>query len=1282
MENLKDFLGPKTFNRISYVAVICWILYGVTLLGIFAEMENSDSFRCEAKLERIDRVRGKCSDQYNEQYNKFRIPLYGFVIANFSLIGIVCVIYSQIVKSRVDDLLSGDSRRTDPETQLNDGNKRHKLFVAYFCQLATRFAMGIIFIVLQTQVLYPDNFPPDFHCQIAAASHAANASSTSNIQNSTECHNQQATKITSWMNAVTVGNGVLALIILVEIMCILVLRVKEGNEFLEDSSFLKSYLPSKEPQEPGHPGQEPSRELRLLLTDPEEPKGEQPEESLSVDEFIKRQREKIIESTEKDRSLKTLFQAKHGEGKRNKDLKLDDIYTDLILIKDRARYKITANRQEQLKVFPMPQEKFQQITREEIVDAENKKILIVGRPGIGKTLFLTKWIRDWASGSASSGELHFEFAFFLKFRKFNSLGELSLHDLLLRSEYPLTLSDEVWNLVNRNPERVLIFFDGLDEFLDKSCVAKTSNCKNGEKPMPLSALFYNIVEGNLLPGASVLTTTRPTAVAEVTDLSFDKTVEILGFALEQVEKYVENFTEVAVEDLVDAGKKIWEHIKTNMNIFSLCYIPVNCFIISSCLLEVLKRSEEGLTGVGLPTKLTEIYQISMKLFFFRHDEHRDKDLCREDINSKHLPPEVEKKIKPLAKLAFDGLTEKRLIFGQKEVPEDLVDSALFHRLPDHKPDVFTNEAQYCFIHLTMQEFLAAKHITETMTKDELRTFVAEHIQNGEWQLVLQFVAGLLGVQSIDIFTDLLPETTEEKDERQLMFDDSFEGRTITCWPTYSETDLAVTLMKCINETNESGSVVQSKLEEIGFNAVDFSECRLAPADCTAVVHLIQSVQQISLINLDDNNIGSLGCVEIVKLFDNSNCQLRGLNLSNNNIGDKGVKLLSNALVNNNCKVSSLNLWYNNITDEGVKLLSNALVNNNCKVSSLNLAANNITDEGVKLLSNALVNNNCKVSSLNLGRNNITDEGVKLLSNALVNNNCKVSGLDLGFNNITAEGVKLLSNALVNNNCKVSSLNLGYNNITDEGVKLLSNALVNNNCKVSSLNLGFNNITAEGVKLLSNALVNNNCKVSSLNLGNNNITDEGVKLLSNALVNNNCKVSSLNLGNNNITDEGVKLLSNALVNKNCKVSGLDLAANNITDEGVKLLSNALVNNNCKVSSLNLGRNNITDEGVKLLSNALVNNNCKVSGLDLEACNITDEGVKLLGNALVNNNCKVSSLSLRYNNITDEGVKLLSNALVNNNKLRCLDLFGNDEITNEAKQQIEQANPNCTVIIEIV
>ena len=965
-------------------------------------------------------VRGECLDQYKKRYNKSGIPVYGFVIANFFLIATVCVIYSHVVKSRVHEVVEENQRRADAESQplTDDGDNRpkRKLFVAYFCQLATRYALGIAFIVLQTQVLYPDNFPSDFLCQIAAARHAANASSTSNIQNSTmyECYNQQATKKTSWMNAVIVGNALLVLIILIEIICILALRVKQGKKFLEDSRFLAAFLL---PQE-----QLPQQQLLL--------------QSL-LGEYINRLKESIIEGMEKPSDLKVLFKVPHDEGERNEDLKLDGIYTNLVLIPNRAEHDFSGNREEQLKVYPQSKKTAKLISREEIIDGENKKILVVGLPGIGKTLLLTKLIQNWALGKAYN---NFDFVFFLKLHKFNSEEKpLSLRDLLSRSEYLETerLSDQVWYHVLRNPERVLIFFDGLDKLFHRSRIANESSCDSVEKPMLLSALLYNILEGNLLPGASVLTTTGPSAVGEVTELPFDKTIEISGFTSKQIEDFVENFANDAAEDVQDAGKKIWEHIKTNLNIFSLCYIPVNCLIVCSCLLQVLKfHSEKSLTGVGLPTKVTDIYQRCVKLFFFQHDEHRHKDRRREDINSKDLLPEVEGKIKPLAKLAFDGLTQKRLIFGQKEVPEDLVNSALFHCLPDSRHGAFTYEAQYCFIHLTMQQFFAAKHITETMKREQLRTFVADHIKNGEWQLVLQFVAGLLGEQSIDIFTNLLPKTTEEKDERKLV--DALEGHTVTCWPTRSENDLALTLLSCLQETNESGSVVQSKLEEIGFNAVDFSSCRLAPADCTAVVHFIKRVQHISVIDLSHNNIGSLGCVAIVKLFDNTNCQLRGLNVRLNNIGDEGVKQVSNGLVNS--QLSSLDLGYNNITAEGVKQLSNVVVNS--QLISLNLEGNNITDQGVKQLSNVLVNS--QLSSLNLRKNNIGDEGVKQLSNLIVNS--QLSSLYLEWNNITDEGVKQLSNGLVLNN-KLCRLYLGGNReITNEAIEQIRQA--NHNCEVN------------------------------------------------------------------------------------------------------------------------------------------------------------------------------------------------------------------------------------------
>ena len=1140
METLKELVAPKTINSISYGAVICWIATGIILSSIFLDIEINEprfDFRCAAESEKIDLVRGQCFHQYEKQYNKSGVPVYGFLILNFSLIVLVGGIYSRVVKSRVNQLLEANRGRP-PE-------RKRRLIVAYLCQLATRSAMGIIFIALQTQVLYPASFPSDFLCQIAGGSHVANASSTASIQNTTiyQCNNQRATKKTFWMHAVTVVNGAFVLVTLIEIICILS-RARKGKKFLEDLQFLVDHLPPREEQ------------------DSQESEDHELQQEPSSSAFIESLKKSILKNTE---AQEALFQKEHGET-RNEDLTTDSIYTNLVIIANRAHYDFSGDREEQLKVYPRPKGNSPPITREDIVDVENKKVLIVGRPGIGKTLFCEKFLRDWASNRCLlNTELYFDFAFLLKFRRFNSEEKLSLRELLERSEFtsPECLNDEILSYMLENPEKLLILFDGLDEFSDiSSFSAKQRDCSSSERPMPLPALFYNIVKGHLLDGATVLTTTRPTAVSNLTHFPFRRTFEILGFASEQVKEYVENFTKNAAKN--DTGNKIWQHISTNMNIFTLCYIPVNLFIVCSCLLEVL-NFENLSTGVGLPTKLTQIYQMATKLFFFRHNEqYRDKRLRREDIESKHWPPEF----KPLARIAFDGIRERKLIFTSNEVSKDIVQSDLFHRLPDRQTATFKHEAQFCFIHLTVQEFLAAKHIVDTMKEAELRRFVAEHINEGEWQMMMQFLAGLLGdgdKPSIDIFTELLPETTSEKDESELMEEyeqhDSVEPRTVTCWPTESEQHLAVTLMKCIYENNESGSVVQSKLEEIGFNAVDFSRCRLAPADCTAVVHVLKSCQQISLISLLGNNIGSLGCVEIVKLFDNSNCKLRSLNLGANGITVESVKQLSNALVNNNCKLSSLNLSANGITVESVKQLSNALVNNNCKLSSLNLSWNDITVESVKQLSNALVNNNCKLSSLNLSHNGITDESVKQLSNALVNNNCKLSSLNLSHNGITDESVKQLSNALVNNNCKLSSLNLTGNRITVESVKQLSNALVNNNCKLSSLNLSSNGITVESVKQLSNALVNNNCKLSSLNLSYNGITGESVKQLSNALVNNNCKLSSLNLSHNGITDESVKQLSNALVN-NKKLRSLKLSWNDkITSEAIYQIGEA--NPNCNV-----------------------------------------------------------------------------------------------------------------------
>ena len=743
-----------------------------------------------------------------------------------------------------------------------------------------------------------------------------------------------------------------------------------------------------------------------------------------------------------------------GEGPR-RDLKLDEIFTNLIVYSGRANYNFSGDRVKKLNEYHKANENLRPTLPGDIFDAQGRKILVVGRPGIGKTMFSAKILRNWACDKllnrSQKLQMDFKAAFLVKLRMFNSgIKELNLRELLDHSEYSTALSKDFWNYIRHNPERVLVIFDGFDEYSRRTKINKDDiPYRNSEKDrMPVHFLMKKIVEGKILTGATILTTTRPNAVSCITSLHFDKTVEILGFSTEQVNNYVEKFTKEA-----DKAETIKQHITSNLNLVAFCYVPVNCFIICSCLLELL-----GNTGfTSLPTRLTEIYSIAVRMFYFSYDDDQYRHNKTEGQQYflkpfKELPSSVQNVFTRLGKIAFDGIKNGRLIFESHEV-NDLESNGLFHRLPDFRDrPLAEGRAQYCFLHLTLQEFLAAKYLVDTLSSEQLRGFVSDHIKDGAWKVVMQFVAGLLAEkegQSTDIFSDLLPFKTQERTV-EMIEDSEEQTETLTFWPAYEDKALVVTLFNCMYENNASDQEVQKKLAKIGCNALDFSFCNLSPLDCFALVHTLKSVEGILDFDLSRNNLQSLGCIEIAKLLPGNQhnqgfCKLKRLYLRANNITDEGVKHLATALTHTNCTLNSLNLGRNNITDEGVKHLSTALTNTNCTLNSLDLEDNNITDEGVKHLSTALTHTNCKLNNLDLGGNNITDEAVKHLSTALTHTNCKLNSLYLGYNNITDKAVKHLSTALTHTNCKLNSLYLWGTNITDKGKNLLNS--MNINCEV-------------------------------------------------------------------------------------------------------------------------------------------------------------------------------------------------------------------------------------------
>ena len=679
MESLKEFLTPKSFNKISFVVIIFWILLGVTLLGIFADTESYEprfDFNCAVKANSLkDLIEGRCFEQYEERYNKLGIPLYGFVIANFSVIAIVSVIYSQSVKSRVNELEDAELGQVPQENPT-----RRRLFIAYVSQLVLRISFGILFIVLQTQLLYANNFPSNFKCELMPPAGNNSVTPSTNITPVTQvfqCHNQRTSKKTFWINVISVVNGIFVCLVFIEIVLILSRARKWGKKFMEDEQFFADHLKAKPPTDPQHLPLSPSLSAELQA-------------------FIQSMKNRVIKGTEQPADLKQpINRPSPGECPKPKDLDMDQIYTKLKIQEGRAEYNFPTDRREQLRVYP-PKTNISEFTRpEDIIDATHKNILVVGRPGIGKTLFCTKLLRDWATDNL---EKHYDVAFFLKFRRFSERTELNLQELLCASEYPTNLNDEVWEYICQNPNQVLLMFDGVDEFSANSEIAKDHRNTTEEEKMPLHALYNKIANRELLDGATLITTTRPTAVSCVKHLNFNRTVEILGFTSERVEDYVEKFTKDD-HDAPGAKETIWQHISTNLNLFSLSYIPVNLFIICSSLFYVLRTFGSS----SLPTKLTEIYSIAIKIFFCRHNEqyrYSETD-CDQFVfkQFRELPSRVQHVFERLGKIAFEGIEKGNLIFGPREV-EGLEDCGLLHRLPDRPgPSPFAPR-EHNFVSLT------------------------------------------------------------------------------------------------------------------------------------------------------------------------------------------------------------------------------------------------------------------------------------------------------------------------------------------------------------------------------------------------------------------------------------------------------------------------------------------------------------------------------------------------------------------------------------------------------
>ncbi|XP_072894459.1 NACHT, LRR and PYD domains-containing protein 3-like isoform X2 [Hemitrygon akajei] len=776
---------------------------------------------------------------------------------------------------------------------------------------------------------------------------------------------------------------------------------------------------------------------------------------------------------------------------------------------------------------------------------------MAGEPGIGKTTMVQKIVYDWAAGEIYQ---QFQFVFSFKFRDLNSINcRINLKELIL-DQYPYfgNILRDVW----KNPEGLLFIFDGLDEFNDKIVFTDSqrdteprSTCTDPDFKCKVSDIVYSLIQHKLLPGCSVLVTTRPIALHLLEKAEISVWAEILGFVGEKRKEYfIKHFEDQTV------AAAVFKHVNENEILYTMSYNPSYCWILALALGPFFTQRVKDSHRV--PKTITQLYSYYIYNILKNHG--------REIENPRDVLLRV-------GQMAFRGVSEKKIVFTDGDLikynlqPSQFLSGFLMELL---EREDSARSVVYTFPHLTIQEFVAAvAQFLISDGRDIMKLLTEAHYTtDGRFEVFLRFVAGLsnpMTARGLEEFLGPFPHQTTCRVIDWMM--EEIKRRSGNTGSEAGKRSLLNTLHYLFESQNRG--LAQAALGSV--ETLSFSGMTLTPIDCAVLSHVIGLCDRIKHLNLGNCHIQ---CEGIQRLGPGLHkCQ--ELRLGENELGDSGVKLVSVALRNAECKIQKLWLWDVSLTYSGAEDLASAL-STNTSLTELDMSENELGDSGVKLVSAALRNLECKIQTLEMIDVGLTDSGAEDLVSAL-STNTSLMELNLSNNELGDSGVKLVSAALRNPECKIQKLGLIDVGLTDSGAEDLASAL-STNPLLTGLDLSENKLGDAGVKIVSVALRNPECKIQKLRLTHVSLTDSGTENLASAL-SANPSLTELNLSDNHLGDSGVKLVSAALRNPECKIQKLWLDNVGLTDSGAEDLVSAL-STNPSLTVLNLGYNSLTDRSV--------------------------------------------------------------------------------------------------------